>query len=378
MANRFTVNTAILITAAAALGFGLGRLTSPSPVGIKDEAHGAKKVTTNTTRGSGGGEFASTASAPPPGEGFSLRMAEGPSIEDRFTASLANNDSRAREREMEEILAGLDATKIKGALEWAMALPEGPAKHSLMKQLMERWGQLDGPGAAVYGAELLVTTGNLQPLRDALIGWGRTDAGAAISYAQSLDLGNGVRRDITRDVLEQWADRDPRAAAAFMTNSDTEVGRGGTARLIADRWSQQNPRAALEWAMSLADADDQRRALEASIRNWADVDLQTAAAFAKQQPEGPAKEAMIGGVARSIARLDPAAGMEWAASITDTGLQTRAALGVIWQSAGRDSATAIQLLQNAPLDPQVQQNLVGMISSGHFGTWGPTPQPRTP
>lgn len=130
--------------------------------------------------------------------------------------------------------------------------------------------------------------------------------------------------------------------------------------------------------MSLADADDQRRALETSIRNWADVDLQTAAAFAKQQPDGAAKDAMIGGVARSIARLDPAAGMEWAATISDAGLQSRAALGVIWQSAGRDTAAAIQLLQSAPLNPQVQQELVGMISSGHFGTWGASAPSRSP
>ncbi len=369
---------AALVALAAGLGFGMGRLTAPSPGTTGAEPAGVESTAKSSPPRRDFADADTAPTAPSAGEDFSFRMAgEEQSAIDRLSATLDNVDPQASQRAMQEILAGMDVGKIKDALSWALALPDSPAKRSLLKRIMERWGQLDGPGAAAYGAELLAETGNVQPLRDALLGWGLADPGGALNYAQSLDLGSGVRRDIARDVLEQWADRNPQEAAAWTTEADAEVGYGGPVRLVADRWSQQDPRAALNWAMSLADGDRRRRALETSSRNWADGDLQTAAAYAKQQPDGVAKEAMIGGIARSIARLDPAAGMQWAASITDPGLQARTAMGVIWHSGSRNPDAALQLLQNSPLSPQVQQDLLTMITSGHYGAWDrPAATPR--
>ena len=291
------------------------------------------------------------------------------------------SDPKTRERQMENALgdAGLDG--VKKSLEWALGLPDGPAKRALLHKIMERWGQLDGQTAAAYGAKVFEETGNMQLLRDAVRGWGQNSPENALQYAQGLATGEGVRRDMMRDVFRDWADRNPQAAAAYATSAGLDLGRGGAARMVADRWSQQDPKAAAAWALSLPQGEDQRRALDALIGNWSSLDLQAAADFVNGQPAGQTREAMVSRLAREIAGQDPSAALQWTASISDPAAQTRTAMGIIFRSAGRDTAAAAQMVQNSSLSPQVQQAVLDRIDEISKNGWwprggdGPPPSP---
>lgn len=291
------------------------------------------------------------------------------SVQEKLAALVGMTDPRARERLMENILSETGLAGVKKALEWAEALPDGAGKRALLAGLMERWGQLEGPAAAAYGEKQMAETGNVQALRDALKGWGMASPESALQYAQGASVSDGLRREAMRDVLRDWADRDPQAAAAYAAGNDLRLGRGGTSRLIADRWSQQDPQAASAWAMTLPDGPEQRMAMDQSIGNWASQNLQAAANYINSQPAGPVKDVMVSRLAREIATQDPSAALHWTASLSDPGMQTRTAMGIVMRTSGHDPAAAAQILESSPLAPEVQQQILTRISNPNRNFW---------
>ncbi|MBU3748723.1 MAG: hypothetical protein FGM36_15825, partial [Burkholderiaceae bacterium] len=121
---------------------------------------------------------------------------------------------RQRERALEDILSKANLEEVKKALEWANGLPDGPMKKAALEKILRRWGELDGPGATAYAAQLYNETGNPNLLREALSGWGQKDPHGAVNQLATLGLSDGLKGDIRRDLLEEWADLNPAAAAA--------------------------------------------------------------------------------------------------------------------------------------------------------------------
>jgi len=289
--------------------------------------------------------------------------------QEKLASILGIADPRTRDRQIENILSATGLSGVKKAIEWAEALPDSAGKRALLAGLMERWGQLEGPAAAAYGEKQMAETGNVNALRDALKGWGMASPQSALQYAQGAGVSDGLRREAMRDVLRDWADRDPQAAAAYALGNDLQLGRGGPSRLIADRWSQQDPLAASNWAMTLPDGPEQRMAIDQSIGNWASQNLQAAANYVNNQPAGPVKDVMVSRLAREIATQDPSAALHWTASLSDTGMQARTAMGIVMRTSGHDLAAATQILENSPLAPEVRQQILTRISNPNRNPW---------
>jgi len=280
-----------------------------------------------------------------------------------LSQALALADPKNRDRQLENILAGASLSDVKEGLDWALALPEGFPKLAVMRKIMDRWGQLDGPDAAAYGEEVLAATGRPDLLEEALRGWGQNDPGASLGYAQSMAVGNDVRRDVSRAIIRDWADRSPQAAADFAAANQMDVGRGGWPGVIADRWSKQDPSSAAAWAASLPDGQAQRRAYDEVVQNWCDLNVQSAADFVTSQPAGPNKDVMLSTLAREVARLDQASALQWASTITDAAMQEDTAWSIMRRSVRDDPAAALQLLQNSGLPATVQETLSTRISA---------------
>ena len=280
-----------------------------------------------------------------------------------LSQAFALADPKNRDRQLENILAGASLSDVKDGLDWALALPEGFPKLAVMRKIMDRWGQLDGPAAAAYGEEVLAATGRPDLLEEALRGWGQNDPGSSLGYAQSMAVGNDVRRDVSRAVIRDWADRSPQAAAAFAAANQVEVGRGGWPGVIADRWSKQDPSSAAAWAASLPDGQAQRRAYDEVVQNWCDLNVQSAADFVTSQPAGPNKDVMLSTLAREVARLDQASALQWASTITDAAMQEDTAWSIMRRSVRDDPAAALQLLQNSGLPATVQETISTRISA---------------
>lgn len=342
------------VAMAMAVGFGLGRLTGPEAA----EGMGKRAIGSSPKMGQGEKESGDKETNHLGREGQASA-----SVEERFARALVMGDPKTRDRELENSLSQASLAEVKRALDVALGLPESAGKRAAMAKVMERWGQLEGPKAVAYAEKLFAESGNPDLLRDAMRGWGQTDAQASIAYTQSMEVTDGIRRDIARDLFRDWADRNPQGAAAYAASNQTEVGRGGVTSLIADRWSKQDPQSAANWAMSLPAGKEQLRALDELVQNWSDLNLQAAADFVSRQAAGANKDAMVSTLAKEVAKQDPSAGLKWAATLSDPAQQEKTAMGVLWRTARSDPVAAQQILKSSSLSAAVQAAVLAKMSN---------------
>lgn len=338
---------------ALVAGFGVGRMTAPSNTPNGETMRSSQKAYQDT------GE---------PEPVWQNPETEIKTVTAADVASAAAVGSpRQRDRALEEILSRATLDEVKKALEWANALPEGPMKKAALEKILKRWGQLDGPGATAYAAQIYNETGNASLLREALSGWADKDPQGALNQLAGMGLSDGLSRDIRRDLLEQWADLNPAAAASYAVanrNPDSWRGLVGT---VADEWSKRDPKAAADWAGALDSGRDKRGAIYSAISNWADADPNGVAAYVSSQPAGETRDMMAGTLARQVGQEDPAAGLKWAAMVSDPATQERAVAGALIELYRQDETQARQLLQSSAISAQVQQAALNRMTNR--GPW---------
>lgn len=338
------------------LGFGLGRMTSPSP-----DSKGSGPSLVQSAVRVGPQRTRTFAVIDPVEVAGSSKQSLG---KGDLMQAIASDNPKARERNLDALLAKASLGEVRKLLDWAKDLPEGAAKKSALGKIMERWGEMEGPAAAAYAQQVLEQTGNPALLREAMKGWAQTDPEGSLQHAQGLPVADAIRRDISRDIVSEWSDHSPEAAAAYIQSGGGASGNdpnglsGRLASLVADRWSQQNPAAAAAWAASLPPGRDQLRALDQVVQNWAGIDLKAAADFVGSQPGGLARDAMTGTIARNIGRQDASQGLGWAATISDQNIQERTAMGILWRSASQNPAQMQQLVQGSTLADSVKQDII--------------------
>jgi len=338
---------------ALLVGFGLGRVTAPT-------------VTPEEAAVAGAATSPDEAEAREPAWQPVEVSSKGATASDVARAAFTGSP-RQRERALEDVLSGASLAEVKKALEWANTLPDGPMKKAALEKIVKRWGELEGPGATAYAVQVYDETGNANLLREALAGWAEKDPQAAVNQLSGLGLTDGLTRDIRRDLLEQWADLNPAAAAAYAAanrNPDNWRGLVGT---VADEWSKRDPAAAANWAASLDPGRDKRGAIYTAISNWADADLNGAAAFVSRQPAGESRDTMAGTLARHIGQEDPASGLKWAAMVADPATQERAVAGALIDLYRQNEAQARQLLQSSTISAQVQAAALSRMTNR--GPW---------
>ncbi len=336
---------------ACGAGFGLGRMTAPS---------GA-----DSAKGDSGGVNSGDEARGRESSWESVGSRETVANEESVARAASIGNPRQRDRALEDVFAKAGLDEVKKALAWAESLPDGPMKKAALEKILKRWGELDGAGAAAYAVKVYEETGNAGLLREALAGWAEKDPQGAMKQLESLGLGDGLRRDIRRDLLGQWTDQNPVAAATYAAANRNTNSWGGLVSVVADEWSKRDPQAATAWAAGLDTGRDKRGAIDEAIKGWAESDLGGAAAYVSSQPPGESRDVMAGSLARQIGRENPAAGLKWAAMVSDPGNQQRAVTGIVFGVYRRDPTKALELLQGSPVPPPVQQAVLSRMTN-----WG--------
>ena len=226
---------AVASIALVGIGFGVGRVTAPGEHASGSGQNGLRKVfdpdgdeivpaQTNDAKESSSAD-----------KGFS---------EQRLQQASVLSNPRLREKGMEEALAHANLDEVKRALRWAESLPDGPSKKTAMADILERWAQMDGPGATDYASQLYEATGNAGPLREALQGWAQSDPNGALQKLQVMGLADGLKADIRTDLVAQWTEQSPQAAAAYAASNRETTSWRGLVATVANEWSKEDPRLA--------------------------------------------------------------------------------------------------------------------------------------
>lgn len=234
-------------------------------------------------------------------------------------------------------------------------LPPGQAYENGVRSVARSWAESGSYQDALQWAKSLEN----EQARSTALGqvisiWGEKDSSKAVSAVMNLSATE--RERVAPDLARAWAMRDPSAAVAWAQSFSEPKERQRILRQAVGQWAQSAPLAAAQFAVQ--QPPEQRAELvEQIMQNWSSRDAESAAAWLAQQPSGAWRDRATSVLAKSIAREDGAAGMQWANTITDEKRRLRelSRLYRDWQK--HDPAAARQWITQANLTPEQKKQL---------------------
>ena len=173
--------------------------------------------------------------------------------------------------------------------------------------------------------------------------WMARDPAAAIAWIKSLPDGP-ARMQAEIQSAYQWATVDPEAAAAY----SQERNHPRLQEIIASKWSESDPAAAMKWLASLPPERANATATARAAAIWAQSDPTAAAAFAGKISDPGLREMAGTAVVSNWAMTDPAAAGQWLATLAD--------------APGRDRTVDVYCQALDPVNPALAFDWASSIS----------------
>ena len=161
-------------------------------------------------------------------------------------------------------------------------------------------------------------------------------------------------------VAQNWATRDPAAAAAWVMSLNEPTARSAAIGSMVSTWASDQPDVAAAWVMGLPSGSDRTGALYQLGRSWASFDPVNAADWLlAQNPPSPSLDSAIQGLASTVMQSNPQGAMAWAGSISNptqrNTLMEQA--GRLWMR--RDPERAAAFIANSSLPASTRRRLLG-------------------
>lgn len=250
----------------------------------------------------------------------------------------------------------------------------GRDRRRLVAALAEGWFESGQDGLEDYLAAL--PPGEERQLAIAYVARRRVlrdGSDATLRWAEALpdDAPGRFKLQAYRRVASAVAEVEPQRAAAWVERQLSGDYWDGLARRVAVRWARQDGEAALAWLETLP-PEKLGTAVDEAYRIWFTRDRERARAWIQHAEGNPVLQPAVGFYALSVAPDDPAAGLSWAAKLSDETLRHRTLvrLGRGWMA--RDPEAARAWLAGSELDPTERQQV---LAPGP-GTRKRSPQPE--
>jgi hypothetical protein len=227
---------------------------------------------------------------------------------------------------------------------------------------------------------------------DTLLRRGDSDGGIPPLVACQLGLNALLARgnlDLAQAAVEEWI-RNPRAqaieasalnvvAGAIAQNSWFDAGawletlppsteRNSAFAVLASKWADHDPSAALNWAETLGADNGQFRAIRTVFADWVEREGSRVGdwllGYIDRATSGSEVDQLIGSFVAFSSGLqrDPALAMQWVALLRDSAQRELSMLAVIERWGRRDMIAAIRYVDTAPWLSAVQrQNLKSVL-----------------
>jgi hypothetical protein len=293
----------------------------------------------------------------------------------------ALKDEPARHLLLKNLLSHWAETEPHKARDWALSTAAGTPRADLREALMTAWagndpdavlGLASKSGSARFpqapiDESAIATVFRTYALEDPSKAFGRLEIisqsrrHAAIrgildtvrteEQREKIDgLIAKIRREETRiqarrAMVEQWARRDPVAAAAYVDKAEPAWERTRLMDSLGHTWLQgHDPTVAAEWWVDHAPGAD---TLVKIINVWAQLDANAAGKWLGKQAPGPTSDAARRTFSRQVADRDPESALRWAETVSDSTMREDTIDHVFanWHLRNADAANAF--LSNA-------------------------------
>lgn len=224
-------------------------------------------------------------------------------------------------------------------------IPDEATRIAVCEAIVDQWGNVD-PAAAAE----LVSRCNSGQMQSDLLGrvlsqWAQSDLPGAVRWLQQLSPGTAQDAALAH-LRAIWSEVDPEGASRFAVglsppNEQFMV-------TLADQWAQRDPKAAAAWALQLPDSSSKNRALIALAAAWALQDPSASLRFALGLPAGDVKQDAIISVVSAWAAKSPALAADWVTSLPSDQHRAYAVETVFTSWIGIDPIAAVAWLQRLP------------------------------
>jgi len=290
-----------------------------------------------------------------------VRKNQGKELLDDLNQAVRANGALAKKEAIKRVLAKTTIENVLQFLAWADSLEESPEKTILLRELMERFGEIDPIAASAMALDSYQQNGNLDFLYCAMTGWAKKDPSQALAKLASLPLPNEPKLQIQRKLVAEWVNLDASGAAVYAQAHRDPNDSRGLVVVAADEWAQIDPVKAVQWVETLESGLDKMWATDRIIQNWTRINPDAAALFATSLPSGESRDLIIGSLANQFSSSDPDAALEWAELIEDANLQSMAIAGVLGKEFVKNRQQAKQRLQRSKIPSEIQNRALNQL-----------------
>jgi len=263
-----------------------------------------------------------------------------------------SGEVKQRSSDLLAAIAGWSSAHPMAARDWIELQPNEKYREELIYGLLDGWSMSNFSAAAAYAESRPRSTSRnrfRKLLLDRAIASGGIPAAQQWFHAIPEDEHNSLYKQYAfNEVIEAMLYRDPAAAAHWLSQQ------GGQKHLTskpimktASMLAQGSPEKAMQWLNDMNHVDNKGAANGRAVvlREWAVKDASAAGNWLQTQNDSTEYNVLAGSYAQAIARQDPERAIDWAKSINDEKLRTRAEKNVAAIVArGKDGA---QLLAGA-------------------------------
>jgi hypothetical protein len=254
------------------------------------------------------------------------------------------DDYLDREVRLREILGDATLEQMPGIYDAVKKLPS--REHGLLfYSLAVRWTELDPHGAVQFGMDRQKLEGRSSFLWNAESKWATLAPADAVAWAEALPPG-GQRNSAISDMVRGISSTDPQLAVELLRKQGTDNA-AWYAKSLFTQWADRDPKAAAAAALELNGQMGQNAA-DSVARSWAQKDPSSAMAWAASIPSTGRRKQLVTAIAEQWARADPAAELAWARDQTDPQVRRQAVKKGLESLAGSNLPAAVEQLNAMP------------------------------
>ena len=169
----------------------------------------------------------------------------------------------------------------------------------------------------------------------------------------ALDLAvstlGGDARSARMRLVSQWGQRDPAAAAAWVSEVKDPTEKSVFAQSVALTWIAFDPAVAVPWLMENTMQTERANIIELATSIWVQSDANATAKWLATLPKGKDSDLGVATLARNIVAIEPETALGWAKTIDNLTTRRLTMIDIISQWRVREPERAVEALQASGL-----------------------------
>lgn len=161
-------------------------------------------------------------------------------------------------------------------------------------------------------------------------------------------LGEAARAARLR-LVNHWGERDPAAAAAWVSAVTDPTEKSVFAQSVASRWIAYEPTTAVPWLLENTMLSERPNIVELATSIWVQSDPNATAKWLSDLPKGKDSDLGVATLARNIVNIAPDTALGWAKDIDSDKLRRHTMIAVISQWRVREPERSVEALNQSGL-----------------------------